>query len=233
MEAIINIYGTLHNNTTGGIIAKAAQIYDDELGKMQSDINKELYKSNILILSYIKNKDNNLAIAIENKNDFNSSFFEDCKFFLMYKRRFSGSKGSYGKRHKKGYQWCIPAYGFFNNTVGAHLEETLMYWDIDNSKIYTTVFANKYNISIPNGFPEWLQYKVISSREYDSNIQKLSVQNNILKIEYRVRQVFGAPGTISNKGIIGFAIFKGSGNNWKRVSNIIEVDYTKGKINIK
>lgn len=43
MEAKIDIYGVLHNNTVDGKLAKTAQIYDDELGKMQSEINKELY----------------------------------------------------------------------------------------------------------------------------------------------------------------------------------------------
>lgn len=43
MEAKINIYGVLHNNTVDGKLAKTAQLYDDELGKMQSEINKELY----------------------------------------------------------------------------------------------------------------------------------------------------------------------------------------------
>lgn len=45
MAVEIDIYGTLHNATPDGTLAKAAQIHDDALGRKQSDINRDFGES--------------------------------------------------------------------------------------------------------------------------------------------------------------------------------------------
>ena len=42
--ADINIYGTLNSRTGDGVAARAAQIYDQEEGKFQSELNQEFKK---------------------------------------------------------------------------------------------------------------------------------------------------------------------------------------------